>query len=182
WLWGQGKAPGIPTYKEKFGLSGSVVAAVDLIKGIGTYAGLDVVHVPGATGYLDTNYAGKASYALRELEEKDFVLIHVEAPDEAAHNGDVKEKIKAIERIDQEMVGPILARVREKGDLRVLLMPDHSTPVALRTHTREPVPYVFYPSPPGLSTIDGLRYTEADARKTGNDMSIGTQLIDYLLV
>jgi len=181
WFWGQGKAPRIPTYKEKFGLTGSVVAAVDLIKGIGIYAGLDVLQVPGATGYLDTNYAGKAEYALRALEEKDFVLIHVEAPDEAGHNGDVQEKIKAIERIDREMLGPILARVREKGDLRVLLMPDHSTPVVLRTHSQEPVPYVFYPPPPGLSTISGLRYTEADARKTGNEIERGTRLIDYLL-
>ncbi|MCL1926877.1 MAG: cofactor-independent phosphoglycerate mutase [Syntrophorhabdaceae bacterium] len=181
WFWGQGKAPRIPTYKEKFGLAGSVVAAVDLIKGIGIYAGLDVVQVPGATGYLDTNYAGKAEYALRALEEKDFVLIHVEAPDEAGHNGDVQEKIKAIERIDKEMLGPILSRVREKGGMRVLLMPDHSTPVVLRTHTQEPVPFVFYPPPPGLSTTQGLRYTEDDARKAGNEIVRGTQLIDYLL-
>ena len=180
WFWGQGKAPRIPTYKEKFGLTGSVVAAVDLIKGIGIYAGLDIVQVPGATGYLDTNYAGKAEFALRALEEKDFVLIHVEAPDEAGHNGDVQEKIKAIERIDREMLGPILARVREKGDMRVLLMPDHSAPVALRTHSQEPVPFVFYPPPPGLSTIQGGRYTEADARKTGNEIDKGTRLIDYL--
>ena len=97
WLWGQGKAPRIPTFEEKFGLTGSVVAAVDLIKGIGIYAGLEVVAVPGATGYTDTNYRGKAEYALRELERKDFVLIHVEAPDEAGHNGSVEEKIRAIE-------------------------------------------------------------------------------------
>ena len=181
WLWGQGKAPKIPTFQEKFGLAGSVVAAVDLIKGIGIYAGLEVVNVPGATGYLDTNYAGKAEYALRALEEKDFVLIHVEAPDEAGHNGDVKEKIRAIERIDQEMLDPIMTRVREKSGMRVLLMPDHSTPVALRTHSQEPVPFVFYPPPPGLSTTRGLRYTEADARKTGNDIAKGTRLIDYLL-
>ena len=181
WLWGQGKAPRIPTFKQRFGLSGSVVAAVDLIKGIGIYAGLEVVKVPGATGYTDTNYRGKAEYALRELDHKDFVLIHVEAPDEAGHNGNVREKVKAIERIDNEMLEPILARVREKGDLRVLLMPDHSTPVALRTHAQEPIPFVFYPAPPGLSTKPGSRYTEADARATGQSLARGTLLIEYLL-
>ncbi len=181
WLWGQGKAPRIPTFQQRFGLSGSVVAAVDLIKGIGTYAGLDVVKVPGATGYTDTNYRGKAEYALRELEHKDFVLIHVEAPDEAGHNGNVGEKIKAIERIDREMLTPLLARVRDKGDLRILLLPDHPTPVVLRTHAQEPVPFVFYPPPPGLSTSPGCRYTEADARGTGQFLSRGTLLIEYLL-
>ncbi len=181
WLWGQGKAPRIPTFRQRFGLSGSVVAAVDLIKGIGIYAGLEVVKVPGATGYTDTNYRGKAEYALREFDEKDFVLIHVEAPDEAGHNGNVGEKIKAIERIDKEMLEPILARVREKGDLRVLLLPDHSTPVALRTHAQEPVPFVIYPAPPGLSTFRGSRYTEADARATGQALARGTLLIEYLL-
>jgi 2,3-bisphosphoglycerate-independent phosphoglycerate mutase len=181
WLWGQGKAPRIPTFREKLGLTGSVVAAVDLIKGIGIYAGLEVIKVPGATGYTDTNYKGKAEYALRELERKDFVLIHVEAPDEAGHNGNVEEKIKAIERIDREMLGPLLARVREKGDLRILLLPDHPTPIALRTHAQEPVPFVYYPAPPGFSPIPGIRYTEADARNSGHFVPEGTRLIDYLL-
>jgi len=181
WFWGQGKAPRMPTFQEKYGLSGSVVAAVDLIKGIGIYAGLEVISVPGATGYTDTNFRGKAEYALRELDRKDFVLIHVEAPDEAGHNGSVAEKIRAIERIDSEMLGPILARIREKGDLRVLLMPDHSTPVALRTHAQEPVPFVFFPAPPGLSETPGTRYTEADARGCGQVVERGTRLIEHLL-
>jgi 2,3-bisphosphoglycerate-independent phosphoglycerate mutase len=181
WLWGQGKAPQIPTFREKFGLSGSVVAAVDLIKGIGIYAGLDVINVPGATGYIDTNYKGKADYALRELERKDFVVIHVEAPDEAGHNGNIEEKIKAIERIDREMLTPILARARERGDLRVLLMPDHPTPIAIRTHAQEPVPFVFYPTPPGLSGSPGARYTEEHGRKSGLFIPEGTRLIEYLL-
>ncbi|OGP20678.1 MAG: cofactor-independent phosphoglycerate mutase [Deltaproteobacteria bacterium GWA2_65_63] len=181
WLWGQGKAPRIPTFEEKFGLSGSVVAAVDLIKGIGIYAGLRVVNVPGATGYIDTNFRGKAEYALRELERKDFVLIHVEAPDEAGHNGNVEDKIRTIERIDREMLTPLLARVREKGDLRILLLPDHPTPVAIRTHAQEPVPFVFYPAPPGLSVTPGKRYTEADGRDSGQFIPVGTRLIEYLL-
>jgi 2,3-bisphosphoglycerate-independent phosphoglycerate mutase len=181
WLWGQGKAPRIPTFKQRFGITGSVVAAVDLIKGIGIYAGLEVIQVPGATGYTDTNYRGKAEYALRELETKDFVLIHVEAPDEAGHSGNAREKIRAIERIDSEMLGPILARAREKGDLRILLMPDHPTPVAIRTHAQEPVPFVFYPAPPGLAATPGRRYTEADARTSGQSLEKGTLLIEYLL-
>jgi len=140
-----------------------------------------VIEVPGATGYTDTKYRGKAEYALKELDRKDFVLIHVEAPDEAGHNGNVGEKVKAIERIDAEMLGPILARVREKGDLRVLLLPDHPTPVALRTHAQEPVPFAFYPAPAGLSTKPGSRYTEADARAAGQMLERGTLLIEYLL-
>ncbi|RJP18423.1 MAG: cofactor-independent phosphoglycerate mutase [Deltaproteobacteria bacterium] len=181
WLWGQGKAPRIPTFREKYGLTGSVVAAVDLIKGIGIYAGLRVIDVPGATGYIDTNYAGKAEYALRELERKDFVLIHVEAPDEAGHNGNTQDKIRAIERIDREMLSPLLSRAREKGDLRILLLPDHPTPVAIRTHAQEPVPFVFYPAPSGLSATPGRRYTEAEARDSGQFLSAGTKLMAHLL-
>ena len=181
WLWGQGKAPRIPTFREKYGLDGSVVAAVDLIKGIGIYAGLSVVGVPGATGYVDTNFKGKAEYALRELETKDFVLIHVEAPDEAGHNGSAPDKVRAIERIDREMLGPILDRARSGGDLSVLVLPDHPTPVAIRTHSQEPVPFVFYPAPPGMSPATGKRYTEADAKATGQFVEPGTRLIGYLL-
>lgn len=180
WLWGQGKAPRIPTMRERFGVEGSVVAAVDLIRGIGIYAGLSVIDVPGATGYTDTNYRGKAEYALRELDGKDFVLIHVEAPDEAGHNGSTEEKIRAIESIDREMLAPLLARARERGDLRILLMPDHPTPVAIRTHAQEPVPFVFYPAPPGLAPTTGKRYTEADARESGQFVPEGTRLIEYL--
>jgi len=180
WLWGQGKAPRMMTFREKYGVTGSVVAAVDLIRGIGIYAGLDVVNVPGATGYIDTNFSGKAEYALRELETKDFVLIHVEAPDEAGHNGSAPDKIRAIERIDEDMVGPILARARSEGDLTVLVLPDHPTPVAIRTHSQEPVPFTFYPSPPGLLSFPGKRYTEADAKATGQFLDAGTRLIGYL--
>ena len=180
WLWGQGRAPRMPTFLEKYGLTGSVIAAVDLIKGIGVYAGLDVVAVPGATGYVDTNYKGKAEYALRELEAKDFALIHVEAPDEAGHNGNAKEKVRAIERIDKEMLTPILARAKA-GDLGILFLPDHPTPIKIRTHAQEPVPFVVYPAPPGLAAFPGKRYTEADARATGQFVDAGTKLIGFLL-
>jgi len=181
WLWGQGKAPRIEPFREKYGLDGSVVAAVDLIKGIGVYCGLEVIRVPGATGYVDTNYRGKAEYALKELERKDFVLIHVEAPDEAGHNGNAADKVRAIERIDREMLGPILSRARESGDLRILALPDHPTPVAIRTHAQEPVPFVFYPSPEGMSGHTGRRYTETDAKSTGLFVDPGTRLIGHLL-
>lgn len=181
WLWGQGKAPKMSPFPERYGLSGSVVAAVDLIKGIGSYAGLRLVNVPGATGYTDTNFRGKGEYALRELEEQDFVLIHVEAPDEAGHNGDAEEKVRAIERIDAEIAGPLLSRARVDGNLRILVLPDHPTPVAIRTHSQEPVPFVFYPAPEGLSSFAGKRYTEADARSTGQTVAAGTSLIGYLL-
>ncbi|HJX73604.1 MAG TPA: cofactor-independent phosphoglycerate mutase [Candidatus Deferrimicrobiaceae bacterium] len=181
WLWGQGKAPRMQTFREKYGLSGSVVAAVDLIRGIGVYAGLELVTVPGATGYIDTNFRGKAEYALRELESKDFVLIHVEAPDEAGHNGSAPDKVRAIERIDEEMLSPILARAKSDGNLTVLVLPDHPTPVAIRTHSQEPVPFAFYPAPSGLSSFPDKRYTEADAKATGQFLDAGTRLIGYLL-
>lgn len=181
WLWGQGKAPRMVPFRDKYGLSGSVVAAVDLIKGIGAYAGFRQVNVPGATGYTDTNFGGKGEYALRELEEQDFVLIHVEAPDEAGHNGDAPTKVRAIERIDEEIIGPLLARARDAGDLGILVLPDHPTPVEIRTHSQEPVPFIFYPAPGGLSSFAGKRYTEADARATGQFVEKGTSLIGYLL-
>jgi 2,3-bisphosphoglycerate-independent phosphoglycerate mutase len=181
WLWGQGKPPRMEPFRDKYGLSGSVVAAVDLIKGIGVYCGLDVIPVPGATGYLDTNYRGKAEHALRELERKDFVLIHVEAPDEAGHNGNAPDKVRAIERIDQEMLGLILSHAKERGNLNLLVLPDHPTPVAIRTHAQEPVPFAFYPAPAGMSGFTGRRYTEADARATGLVVDAGTRLIGHLL-
>lgn len=181
WLWGQGKAPRMVPFRDQYGLSGSVVAAVDLIKGIGVYAGFRQVKVPGATGYTDTNFRGKGEHALRELEEQDFVLIHVEAPDEAGHNGDAPAKVRAIERIDEEILGPLLARARDADDLGILVLPDHPTPVEIRTHSQEPVPFLFYPAPAGLSSFPGKRYTEADGRSTGQFVEEGTSLIGYLL-
>ncbi|HEY5996690.1 MAG TPA: cofactor-independent phosphoglycerate mutase [Candidatus Deferrimicrobiaceae bacterium] len=180
WLWGQGKAPRMPTFEEKFGLSGAVVAAVDLIKGIGIYAGLEIIEVPGATGYIDTNFKGKAEYALKALETKDFVLIHVEAPDEAGHNGSAPDKVRSIERIDSEMLGPILEQAKS-GNLCVLVLPDHPTPVKIRTHAQEPVPFVYYPAPPSMQGNTAARYTEAEARSTGLFVDSGTRLMGHLL-
>lgn len=139
WLWGQGQKPQIPRFADKFNLEGSVISAVDLIKGIGKIVGLDVIEVEGATGYYDTNYLGKAHAALKALESKDYVFVHVEAPDEAGHNGDLRMKIASIERFDKMVVGPILEHFRSRNDFRLLVLPDHATPVSLRRHTAGPV-------------------------------------------
>ncbi|MEK7376224.1 MAG: cofactor-independent phosphoglycerate mutase [Candidatus Margulisiibacteriota bacterium] len=141
WLWGQGMKPSMPTYEEKYNITGSVITAVDLIKGIGVYAGLDVINVPGATGYLDTNYKGKAQYALESLRVKDFVFVHVEAPDEAGHNGDIKGKIKAIEDFDRLVVGTILKGMSGFKEWRLLITSDHATPLNIKTHSRGAVPF-----------------------------------------
>lgn len=148
WLWGQGKRPKLPRFEEVYGLKGAVISAVDLVKGIGTLLGLEVLNVPGVTGYIDTNYEGKAEYAIDYLKSGgDFVFIHVEAPDEAGHNRDVKAKIKAIEDIDEKIVGRILNWIEEEGiDARMLVLPDHPTPLEIGTHTDEPVPYVMWKS------------------------------------
>ncbi|MCK4827264.1 cofactor-independent phosphoglycerate mutase, partial [bacterium] len=140
WLWGQGKKPAMPSFKEKFGIGGSIISAVNLIKGIGICIGLKVINVPGATGFLDTNYKGKAEAALDSLKENDFVFVHVEAPDEAGHMGDAKKKIQAIEDFDKLVVGTILQGCKDFNEYKILVLPDHPTPISLMTHSREPVP------------------------------------------
>jgi phosphoglycerate mutase (EC 5.4.2.1) len=171
--------PQLPTFKDKFNLTGSVISAVNLIKGLGRYAGLDVIDVPGATGYIDTNYRGKAEYALRSLEKNDFVFVHVEAPDEAGHNGDIDMKKKAIEDFDYEVVGRISEGIKKFGDYRILVLPDHPTPVSLRTHTREAVPFVVAGSdiePSGVGKFD-----ELTVKETKNIYNQGYKLIEKFL-
>lgn len=180
WLWGQGKAPSMQTYREKFGLEGSVISAVDLMKGIGIYAGLDIINVPGATGWIDTNYKGKADYALKSLEIKDFVYVHVEAPDEAAHNGMLKEKIKAIEEFDELVVGTVLKGAGKLGDFRLLVLPDHPTPISLKTHTSDPVPFVFYDSTKAKDS--GIKaFDEDSAKGTGLFVNDGFKLMEMMV-
>ena len=140
WPWGGGKLVPVPSLKEKFGLTGSIITAVDLLKGIGKLTGLKAVDVPGATGYYDTDYNAKARYAIEALKTGDLVFIHVEAADEAGHNADVKEKIKAIENFDAKIIGPVMNALKGIAASRVLLMPDHLTPISIRTHSAEPVP------------------------------------------
>ena len=145
WLWGQGYAPSFTKFEHLYGMTGSIISAVDLLKGIGIYAGLDVIDVPGATGYLDTNYSGKAEYALESLKNHDIVFVHVEAPDEAGHMGDVDAKIQAIEDFDKLVVGRILEYALESDeDITILVMPDHPTPISIKTHTSDPVPFAIY--------------------------------------
>lgn len=145
WLWGQGRTPTLPTYQEKYNLSGALISAVDLTKGLGILAGFHILNVPGATGWIDTNYLGKAEYALNALERVDFVYIHVEAPDEAGHQGEYKLKIKALEDIDEIIVGKILREAPERfKEYKILLLPDHPTPVKIKTHTADAVPFVIY--------------------------------------
>jgi 2,3-bisphosphoglycerate-independent phosphoglycerate mutase len=142
WLWGQGKRSKLPSFADKFHLKGATVAAVDLVKGVSRLAGFDAPYVEGATGYLDTDYRAKAGKAMELLEKYDIVYIHIEAPDEASHNGDLKEKIHAIERIDADVVGPILEKTGK--ETRILMVTDHATPISMKTHYAVPVPFIIY--------------------------------------
>jgi 2,3-bisphosphoglycerate-independent phosphoglycerate mutase len=179
WLWGQGKKMSIPSFQEKYGLSGGVISAVDLIKGIGLAAGLSVIKVPGLTGFMDTNFIGKATYALEALKHLDIVFIHVEAPDEAGHMGLDALKVKAIEHVDHDVVKTLLDGINDQ-DVRLLLLPDHATPVEQKTHTDDLVPYVIYDTM--LKGESPLRFTEVDAAKTGNIVEEGHLLIDRLIL
>lgn len=180
WLWGQGRAPKMPSLKERFGVTGGVISAVDIINGLGIYAGLERVRVPGMTGFFDTNYKGKAEYGLHALEQKDLVFIHVEAPDEAGHMGDVEKKIKAIEDFDEKVVGTLLPGMNRWQDWRLLLLPDHPTPIALKTHVSDPVPFVLFFSTE-RKELSGLGFNENDARKTGIVVKEAFTLIEALI-
>jgi 2,3-bisphosphoglycerate-independent phosphoglycerate mutase len=144
WLWGQGRQLKMPGFREKYGLKGSLISAVDLTKGLGVSAGFNIINVKGATGYIDTNYIGKANAALRALKKYDLVYVHVEAPDEAGHSGNTRDKIKAIEDFDSKVVGTVIKGMKKCGDYKILLMPDHFTPISVKTHTDDPVPFVIF--------------------------------------
>lgn len=182
WFWGQGKRPAIPTFQEKYRLTGSLVSAVDLAKGLGIYAGFKILDVPGITGWLDTNYLGKAQYSLSALKEVDLAYIHVEAPDEAGHSGNYKDKIRAIEDFDSLVVGTIIKGMeKEYKEYRILLMPDHATPFRVRTHTDEPVPFVIYDSRVKKEN-KSLSYDESIThRKDIVVIEDGFKLMDYFL-
>ncbi len=179
WLWGQGKRPELPPFKEKFNLNGAIISAVDLINGIGRLIGLKVVKVPGVTGYYDTNYLGKAQYALKALRRRDFVFIHVEATDEAGHNGDIKMKMACIERIDKEIVGTLLDYYKKKSHVRILVLPDHATPVEKRCHVSDPVGFVMFGQ--GISSNGAFEYNERVAREKGLKFQSGEELLRYFL-
>jgi 2,3-bisphosphoglycerate-independent phosphoglycerate mutase len=179
WLWGHGKTPKITPYREKYGLNGAVISAVDLIKGIGVCAGLDIVNVEGATGYIDTNYLGKAQAALAALENHDFVYVHVEAPDEASHSGRMDHKIQAIKDFDRLVVGTVLEGIKKFDEFAVLCTPDHPTPVHLMTHTSDPVPFIIYRGGEGAGN-GAQSYDEAQAKATGLVVE-GYRLMEMLL-
>lgn len=181
WLWGEGKRPAIPSFIDKYGIRGSVVSAVDLIKGIGICAGLDSINVEGATGNIDTNFRGKAEAALKELESgKDFVYVHIEAPDECGHRFEVENKVRSIELIDSEIVGVLLEGMKDYNDYSIMVLPDHPTPLSLRTHTPEPVPYIIYRK--GSHKPSGIAgYDEFQAQRTGIFVEKGYTLMDRFL-
>ena len=181
-FWGAGTKPALSSFTEKTGKKGAMVSAVDLLKGIAVGAGMQVLHVEGATGGLTTNYEGKAAAAVQALLEdgNDFVYIHVEAPDEMGHQGSVENKVKSIEYLDSRVIRPLYKALAASGeDFRILVMPDHATPIRLRTHTGDPVPYLLYDSTRAAST--GVLYNEAAAKTTGVYIEHGYTLIDKLL-
>ncbi len=182
WIWGEGKKPLLPSFAEKYGLRGAVISAVDLVRGIGVCAGLEVLRVEGATGRLDTNYRGKAAAAVAALRRgADFVFVHVEAPDECAHQGDAAKKVLAIELIDRELLSFLVKELeRERFDYRLMVLPDHATPLSLRTHSCDPVPFVLSQS--GAREIHPDRaFDEESAARTGLFMEEGHRLMDYFL-
>ena len=181
WLWGQGKAPKIPLFSDRYGLNGGVISAVDLLKGIGVYVGFIPIDVKGATGYLNTNYQGKAEAALKGLESLDFIFLHVEAPDEASHNGNYKEKIQAIEKFDRKVVGKVLEGLKDLENYRVMVVSDHLTPIAKRTHSSEPTPFAWASKKEIDLAQEGPTFTEVSARESGCIFERGHELIDAFL-
>lgn len=176
WLWGQGKKPAMPTYKELYNKTGAVISAVDLVRGIGVCAGFDVVKVPGMTGFLDTNFEGKAEYGVKALDEHDYVFIHVEAPDEAGHMGSVEKKTQAIELIDSRMMPIILEGMKKFKDYRILITPDHPTPISLKTHSSDPIPAIIYGT--GIKADSNKKYSENI--KPSFDIKDGYKIAEYL--
>ncbi len=181
WLWSPGKKPALPSFYEKWGLQGSVVSAVDLIKGIGICAGMEVLNVEGATGNVHTNYRGKAEAAIDAFRRgRDYVYIHVEAPDECGHRAEIENKVLSIERIDSEILTPVCEYLKASGEpYRVLVLPDHPTPIALRTHTSDPVPYMIYES--DKAHMGTAPFTEATAAACRRYLADGTDLMEIFL-
>ncbi len=181
WFWGAGTKPMLSSFEEKTGKKGMMVSAVDLLKGIAVGAGMGVANVEGANGGLHTNYAGKVDAALKALTEEDydFAYIHVEAPDEMGHQGSVERKVQAIEYLDTKVIKPMVDALNEKGvDFRMLILPDHPTPICVRTHTSDSVPYMLYDS---TNLLDkSWNYNEEEAKESGNFVAEGHELIDYL--
>lgn len=179
WLWGEGVRKELTPFEEKYGLKGAMISAVDLLKGIGKFTGMEVIKVEGATGYIDTNFSGKAEAAIDALKRgNDFVYIHVEAPDECGHRFEIQNKVKSIELIDQLILEPIL-KAFDGEDIKILICPDHPTPLALKTHTNAPVPYLIYDSRKSEKGVE--KFCEEEAEKTGRFVKVGHTLMEHFL-
>jgi len=179
WLWGQGKTAWLESFQKRFGIRGAAITAVDLVRGLAKLVGFDLIEVPGATGFVDTNYRGKASAAIKALEQYDLVFIHIEAPDEASHSGNAEMKKKAIEQIDKHIVGPVLEALRSHQNWRILVMPDHPTPVRNGSHSPEPVPFAM--AGHNINSVVSLPFSEANAAMSGFRIDNGFELMEYFL-
>ena len=180
WLWGQGSKPQLPDFTQKTGLKGTVISAVDLLKGIARCSNMQVIDVEGATGYIDTNFNGKATAAIEALKQgQDYVYIHVEAPDECGHRGEMENKVKSLEIIDQMILKPILEQVKEMDDFTLLIMPDHPTPLSIMTHCSDPVPYLLYRSNKHINGAN--EFNEKTASESGIVIEKAHTLIDHMI-
>ncbi|MHC4111689.1 MAG: cofactor-independent phosphoglycerate mutase [Planctomycetota bacterium] len=179
WLWGQGKKTLMESFQKRFGLKGATITAVDLARGLSKLIGFDLIEVPGATGFIDTNYEGKASAAIEALDKYDLVFIHIEAPDEASHNGNAEMKKKAVEQIDKYIVGPMLGAIQNYKSWRILVMPDHPTPVSSKAHSSEPVPFAM--AGDNISGILHTTFSEANAAESGFRIDNGFEIMEYFL-
>ncbi|MBU0718941.1 MAG: phosphoglycerate mutase, partial [Planctomycetes bacterium] len=179
WLWGQGRPSKLERFDSRYGVSAVLIAAVDLIRGIARTAGIDVIDVPGATGYLDTDYHAKGAAAVRALDLHDVVIVHVEAPDEAGHLGDVAEKIAAIERFDEHVAGPVLDKLRTFDRWRMLVVPDHPTPVQRKIHTATPPPFCM--AGHAIQSVLQKPFNEDNARLSNLIINPGYELMEYFL-
>jgi 2,3-bisphosphoglycerate-independent phosphoglycerate mutase len=179
WLWGQGKRAQMESFQKRFGLKGATITAVDLVKGLSKLIGFDLIDVPGATGFIDTNYQGKASAAIEALKQYDIVFVHIEAPDEASHSGNAEMKKKAIEQIDKHIVVPVFKALQGYESWRVLVMPDHPTPVRTCAHSNEPVPFAM--AGENVSGILNTTFSETNAAKSGFKIDNGFELMEYFL-
>jgi 2,3-bisphosphoglycerate-independent phosphoglycerate mutase len=179
WLWGQGKKAQMERFQKRFGIKGAAITAVDLVRGLARLIGFDLIDVPGATGFVDTNYQGKASAAIEALEKYDIVFVHIEAPDEASHNGSVEMKIKAVEQIDKHIVGPVLDALQKYESWRILVMPDHPTPVRTCAHSAEPVPFAM--AGDSIGGVVHASFGETNAAKSGFRIDNGFELMEYFL-
>ncbi|MCP4249986.1 MAG: cofactor-independent phosphoglycerate mutase [bacterium] len=179
WLWGYGQRMSLPSFEERFGVQGGAIAAVDVIRGLALAVGFELIEVVGATGYLDTNYRGKGDAAVAALDDYDFVVVHVEAADEAGHNGDAAAKIEALERIDEHIVGPVLSRIQAFDRWKIMIAPDHPTPVGRRTHTATPPPFCL--AGEGVVSVLARAFSEANGQLSDLHCDPGHELIEYLL-